>query len=80
MKNIEIRKIHFPNTEPMCLDPNYSFEVGKNGVTEITKTSKNGEMAEICWLQIWKGNNLYAEIKESVCHIFYKKEQSDENK
>lgn len=71
----KIDGISFPNT---VKDDEANFiTVGSNGVTEIVPILKSGEMSGIQWFQIYKGDLLVAEIKESVCNVFYK-EQSNE--
>lgn len=41
---------------------NYCFSVGNDGVTLIKSAIKNGEMAEIIYYEIWKGDKLFADI------------------
>lgn len=59
----EIKCIEFPNTLSSGFTshylpaPTYSFKI----------IQKNNET----WIQIYKHDCLYAEIKESVCNIFY---------
>jgi (p)ppGpp synthase/HD superfamily hydrolase len=63
----EIESICFPNIS----DNPLSYAIGKNA-DKINIITKNGEMAEITWFQVIKDGKVIAEIKESVCHIFYK--------
>jgi hypothetical protein len=66
MKNI--RSISFPSNVADC-DKSF-INVGRDGVTEIRPIMKSGEMANIQWFQIIKGDIVMAEIKESVCNIY----------
>jgi ribosomal protein L15 len=38
------------------------YEVGKNGVTEIRRNERNGEMARIDFYEIYKGDKLVSEL------------------
>jgi hypothetical protein len=66
-ENIDkLTRIEFPNTAvgmDLCSysKPTVSFK----GII------KNGEMAGIQWIQIYEGEKLIAEIKESICNLFY---------
>lgn len=71
-KLIEIR---FPNT--VADYEQGSYKIGNNGVTKIEEIYKAGEMANIRWYAVFKGKDLVAEIKESVCDLFYTKETTD---
>jgi len=64
-----IRKISFPNT---IADYEQADYVVGNNCDEIKLIQKNGEMAGIGWFEIRKENEVIAEIKESVCNIYYK--------
>ena len=64
----EITQISYPNT---VADIDRYFYEKKLGY-EIKRTEKNGEMASIGWFEIYKQGELIAEIKESVCDIYYK--------
>ncbi len=62
-----IREIWFPNTvkdEDKCF---YSTKLWY----EFKFIFKNWEMAQIKWIEVLKDWKLVAEIKESVCDIFY---------
>ncbi len=41
-----------------------TYEVGKNGVTEIKPEIKNGEMALVQYYEIWKGDKLVADMHQ----------------
>ena len=61
-----IKTITFPNTvdgsaQNYFRSPEYSFKI----------IQKNGEMASINWIEVWKGETKIAEIKESVCDIYF---------
>lgn len=73
MTNYEpkIRRIVFPNTIHINEGTSYATHEGY----EFKRIFKNGEMAEIAWIQVLKDKKPVAEIKESVCHIFFEKEQ-----
>lgn len=64
----EIKAIHHPNTD---IDQQI-YTVGKAGITLIKRIEKNGEMSRVGWFQVIGSGKLIAEIKESVCDIFYK--------
>ena len=64
-----IKEIRFPNT---AVDGEQSFYSIEKGCSEIRYISKNGEMASVGWFQVLKGDDIIAEIKESVCDIYYK--------
>lgn len=34
----------------------YGHKVGQEGVTQITVEHANGQMAEVAWLAVWKGD------------------------
>jgi hypothetical protein len=51
--------LHFPMSEEMTW---VRFEIGENGVTEIKEAQKNGEYALIKYYEIYKGENLCAEM------------------
>lgn len=65
-----IIKITFPNTLGDNNEESFNYSVGVN-CEGIKKIIKNGEMATINWFQIIKDGEVMAEIKESVCNIFY---------
>ena len=65
---LKIRQIFFPNTEKN--ENAYGYKVGVH-CDEIKLIKKNGEMAEVNWLQIIKDNKVTAEIKESICNVYY---------
>jgi hypothetical protein len=79
-----IKIIEFPNTAQSQEDFGY-YEIGK-GCDKIRRFYKNGEMASICWFEIIKNGQRIAEIKESVCNVYYKtinnnhKEEQSNNK
>lgn len=59
-----IRQISHPNTVSKLDDTSYT--TGQN-CDKIRRVNNNGE----CWIAIWKKSKLIAEIKESVCNIYY---------
>ena len=65
---LKIRQIFFPNTEKN--ENAYGYKIGMD-CDEIKLIKKNGEMAEVNWLQIIKDNKVIAEIKESICNVYY---------
>ena len=68
-KMTKIQQIFFPNT--VIEDANANrYKIGMN-CAEIKLIKKNGEMAEVNWLQIIKDNKVIAEIKESICNVYY---------
>jgi hypothetical protein len=64
-----ISSIRFPNT--IDSDDQHSYTVGFNGVEKIVSIMKAGEMSGIGWFEIWVNSKVFAEIKESVCDIYY---------
>ncbi len=67
-ENIEkLTTIEFPNTVSDEHNGRYTKKMGYyfKGIT------KNGEMAPIQWIQVWKEGKLIAEIKESVCNLYF---------
>lgn len=67
MKNV--KEIGYPNTSPNHEQFNY-YTVGRN-CDEISIIQKNGEMTKVNWFQIIKNGEVIAEIKESVCNIYF---------
>ena len=62
---------------PMCQNGEILwYMVGKDGVTEIKKAERCGEMAMIPYYEIWKGDNLFAEMHH-YSHIRYFTEDKD---
>lgn len=63
----KIKQIEFPNNvsgeDIMC----YTTDGG----CEIKEIYKNGEMSMITWFEISKDGKKIAEIKESVCNIYF---------
>ncbi len=66
-KERKIRQIAFPNT---VSDTEKMFYESKQGYT-FKYIMKAGEMAGIAWIQVLKDDQLIAEIKESVCDIYF---------
>jgi len=67
-QNIEkLSSIAFPNT---VQESEKSF-FNKRDDIYFQGIMKNGEMSGIQWIQVWKGNILQAEIKESICDLYY---------
>jgi hypothetical protein len=70
-----IIQIEFPNTVA-DIDKTF-FIVGSNGVEEIRPIMKAGEMSGVQWLQVVKNGHIVAEIKESVCNVYFKDRKVD---
>lgn len=70
MNDKQVKEIAFPNT--ISDEGKSYYTVGKNGVTEIKQVYQNGEMASIDWFEIYQGEELIAEIKKSICNVYYK--------
>lgn len=64
----QIKEIRFPNV--VSSEQQNVYIVGKN-VDSIGYQFKSGEMANVAWLQLFKDGKLFAEIKESICDIYY---------
>ena len=62
-----IKIIEFPNT----VENPSMFTVGKS-CDEIKIIRKAGGMSGITWFQVIKNNKTMAEIKKSVCNIYFK--------
>lgn len=63
----QLTSISFPNTS--FGDDRCGFSV-KNGYNfELIR--KNGEMASINWIRVTKDDKIIAEIKESVCDLYF---------
>lgn len=65
----KVQQICFPNTVKDSEQSSYSNSPDRG--YEIERFTKNGEMAEIGWFKITKSGLLIAEIKESVCDIYF---------
>ena len=65
----DVKQIGYPNTSQSHEEVNY-YTVGSN-CDEINIIQKNGEMAKVNWFQIIKGEEVIAEIKESVCNVYF---------
>lgn len=48
-----------------------AYRVGKDGVTAIVPILKNGEYCELPYVQVWKGEKLYAEFGQHKCEGVY---------
>jgi hypothetical protein len=58
-KKVKSVTLYFPNSEDStCV----YYEVGKSEVTKIEEAEKNGEYAKILYYEIYKGENLVAEM------------------
>ena len=64
----KIKSIEFPNTATSIDAMIYTVD---KGCDEIKKITKAGEMANVAWFEVWKDGDIIAEIKESVCNIYY---------
>jgi len=58
-KKVKSITLHFPMSEEATW---VRFEVGESGVTKIEEAEKNGEYAKILYYEIYKGENLVAEM------------------
>lgn len=52
-----------------------SYEVGKKGTTAIVPIFKSGEYCDLPYVQIWKGEQLYAEFAQHKCQGVYFKQE-----
>jgi hypothetical protein len=70
MKNITT--ILFPNTALLEKTTGFSLDEHSNTakVDYFRTIYKNGEMAQIAWIQVIKKGKVIAEVKENVCHIY----------
>lgn len=68
-----IRTIEYPNSSPNPQDC-MSYTVGNGEVTEIRRIEKKGPMDYESWFQVRAGEDVIAEIKESVCNVYYQRE------
>jgi hypothetical protein len=64
----KIQKIYFPNS---VADSEQAYYTVGTTCDEIREINKNGEMALVGWLQVIKDGSVIAEIKESVCDLFF---------
>jgi hypothetical protein len=65
-KNIDkLTSIQFPNN----VENQRRYK--KDEHTTFQGIMKSGEMAGIQWIQVYKDNVLIAEIKESICDLYY---------
>ncbi|MGV9002378.1 MAG: hypothetical protein ACOH18_05500 [Candidatus Saccharimonadaceae bacterium] len=64
-----IASIEFPNT---VVDEAKTYYVVGPYVDEIKPIMKAGEMAGVQWFQIIKDGMILAEIKESICNVYFK--------
>jgi len=73
-----IKTIEFPNT---VIDSEKTYyTVGTRRVKEIRTIMKAGEMSGISWFQVIDLNGfVLAEIKESICNVYYKNKKADES-
>lgn len=72
-----ISQIEFPNTVED--EAKTFYIVGQNNVKEIRPIMKAGEMSGIQWFQIIDNDSyVLAEIKESICNVYYKDKKADE--
>ena len=64
----DIGVIVFPNNAQSGDDTNiYRRKAGY----EFSEIFKQGDAAPVKWFMVYKGDNLVAEIKESVCNIYF---------
>ena len=55
-----------------------AYWVGYGGVTAITPALKNGEFASLPYVQVWKGDALYAEFIQHRCDgVYFEKDPAD---
>lgn len=70
----KINSIQFPNN---CSDVQGGCSISADENTQINRMEKSGEMADIGWFQIIRNGSVFAEIKESVCNIYYDPPKTD---
>lgn len=64
-----IKSISFPNTVDQSKQCGY--RVGTEDIDKIERIPKNGATGTERWFHIFRKGKMIAEIKESVCDIFY---------
>jgi hypothetical protein len=47
------------------------FRVGQEGVTRITQSDRNGDMAAVPTIQVWKGDHLWMEMDKGHVLVEY---------
>lgn len=60
--------IAHPNT---VADSQKAWYTEKNGYS-FKYIMKSGEMSGIAWIEVYQNDKLVAEVKESVCDLFFK--------
>ena len=53
------------------------YEVGKNGITEIIPTLKNGQMAQVTFYKVFKGKDHYADVHQVTEIIWQEPKESE---
>ena len=78
----KINAIYYPNTESMNGELIVGYYINENKapmtslkntvpVDEINRFEKTGDNAPIGWFEIISNKKVIAEIKESICNIYY---------
>lgn len=63
-----IKSIEFPNT----VSNNESSNCGNTMDNwKFEQVLENGEMAHVIWIAVYKNNKKIAQIKQSVCNIYF---------
>lgn len=63
----QIKQISYPNTVCSDVQGHYTEKSGYS----FERFNKNGEMASIGWIRIIKDGSTVAELKESICDIYF---------
>ena len=63
-----IKSISFPNT---VADSDKAFYQTTSG-HRFEQVLENGEMAHVSWIAVYKDDKKIAQIKQSVCDIYFK--------
>lgn len=64
-----IKSISFPNNQT---DPREINSFTEEGGYSFKLITENGEMAQISWIAVFKDGKKVAQIKQSVCNIYFK--------
>jgi hypothetical protein len=66
----EIKSIEYPNTGCPTADMHHYGNTMDSWRFE--QVMENGEMAGISWIAVFKNDKKVAQIKQSVCNIYFK--------
>lgn len=50
----------------------WSISVNRDGITKIEAYGEAGEMAQVPWIAVWKGNKILYRFPARMCRIEYK--------